>query len=371
VTSGHEHERLSAYLDGELAPAERARVAAHLEACAECTARLAELAAVNEATASLPSEAPQGYFESFPARVRARLAPRAVGRRLPVWTWAAAAVLLLAVVTPLTLLRRPDARSSLPAGEIPAAAPPALATSQAPPAAPAPEAASADRKAETKPQRRAPVFASPVPEKRESAFASAPSEADARAAQGQEPLAPAAAPVAAPSAAAAAREEEAAALANEGATPEALARAARNQEKALADREAAERPRDAVSQAATAETMVARGRVAGPAAGAAAAPALVATEDEWRRLDATRPRTPAEWRRLREEWRRFVARDPDGPLADEARVRAIEAGHAAWRGGGDPVDETVFRRDAASYLERDDAAQKQRVERLVAQAGRP
>ena len=45
MTSGHEHERLSAYLDGELAPAERARLAAHLEACAECTARLAELAA--------------------------------------------------------------------------------------------------------------------------------------------------------------------------------------------------------------------------------------------------------------------------------------------------------------------------------------
>jgi anti-sigma factor RsiW len=353
VTSGHEHERLSAYLDGELAPAERARVAAHLEACAECTARLAELAAANEAMASLPSEAPQGYFESLPARVRARLEPRAVGRRLPVWTWAAAAALLLAVVTPLTLLRQPDARSSLPAGEIPAAAPPALATSQAPPAVPAPEAARADREAETKAQRRAPVSASPVPKKRESAFASAPSEADARAPRAQEPWAPAAA------------------RADEGATPEALAPEARNLEKARADRQAAERPRDATAEAAAAETMVARGRVGGPGAAAVAAPTLVATEDEWRRLDATRPHTPAEWRRLREEWRRFVARDPDGPLADEARVRAIETGLSAWRSGGDPADEVVFRRDAASYLERNDAAQKQRVERLVAEAGRP
>jgi hypothetical protein len=88
-------------------------------------------------------------------------------------------------------------------------------------------------------------------------------------------------------------------------------------------------------------------------------------EAEWRRLDAARPRTAAEWRRLREEWRRLVARDPGGPLADAARVRTIEAGGEAWRAGGEAADETVFRRDAAAYLARDDAAQKERVRRLV------
>ena len=74
---------------------------------------------------------------------------------------------------------------------------------------------------------------------------------------------------------------------------------------------------------------------------------------------------PAEWRRLREEWRRFVARDPTGPQADEARVRAIEAGREAWRRGSDPADEARFLQDAADYLERDDAAQKERVKGLL------
>ena len=91
----------------------------------------------------------------------------------------------------------------------------------------------------------------------------------------------------------------------------------------------------------------------------------MSAEAEWQRLDASRPRTPAEWRRLREEWRRFADRDPASPHADEARVRTIEAGHEAWRGGSDPTDEGLFRKDAADYLRRDDARQKQRVTRLL------
>ncbi|HSD65163.1 MAG TPA: zf-HC2 domain-containing protein, partial [Vicinamibacteria bacterium] len=108
--SGHERERLSAYLDRELPPDERLMVEAHLAGCAGCTALLAELAAADEAAAALPAEAPAGYFESFPARVRSRLGPRkaqAPARRLPAWTWAAAAGLLLAIVVPLTLRQLP------------------------------------------------------------------------------------------------------------------------------------------------------------------------------------------------------------------------------------------------------------------------
>ena len=78
--NGHERERLSAYLDGELAPAERAKVAAHLGACAECAARLAELAAVDEAAAALPAEAPHGYFgRSRPACERGSSRARRTG----------------------------------------------------------------------------------------------------------------------------------------------------------------------------------------------------------------------------------------------------------------------------------------------------
>ncbi|HUL80223.1 MAG TPA: zf-HC2 domain-containing protein, partial [Vicinamibacteria bacterium] len=101
--SDHERERLSAYLDGELEVAERAAVEAHLAACDECTAFLADLAAIDAEASGLPADAPEGYFERFPSRVVARLEMARRPWRPPLWTWAAAAALLLVVVTPLTL----------------------------------------------------------------------------------------------------------------------------------------------------------------------------------------------------------------------------------------------------------------------------
>ena len=64
-------ECLDDFVDGTLGT-EAAGVQAHLAACPECAALLAELAAADEAAASLPAEAPEGYFEALPARVRAR-----------------------------------------------------------------------------------------------------------------------------------------------------------------------------------------------------------------------------------------------------------------------------------------------------------
>jgi len=126
--SGHEIERLCAYHDGELPPRERAAVAAHVAACPECAAWLADMAAVDAAAASLPAEAPEGYFESFPSRVVARLGAvsraSARTRRLPAWTWAAAAALLIGVVAPLTL--RQSAPGPVGAVTSPAASQPAL-----------------------------------------------------------------------------------------------------------------------------------------------------------------------------------------------------------------------------------------------------
>jgi hypothetical protein len=86
----------------------------------------------------------------------------------------------------------------------------------------------------------------------------------------------------------------------------------------------------------------------------------------FRRLDAIRPVSAEEWRRLRDEWRAFAAAHPEGRRADEARVRAIEAACQAWLASGDERDEEAFRRDAAAYLGAADAQQKPRVERLVA-----
>lgn len=63
-------DRLSAWLDGELAPEVAAGVARHLESCAGCRRELAQLEALEQALGSLPEAAlPPG----LPEKVRARL----------------------------------------------------------------------------------------------------------------------------------------------------------------------------------------------------------------------------------------------------------------------------------------------------------
>lgn len=69
----HWTDRLSEYLDGDLAPAERRQMEEHLDQCAECTAVLAELGAVVEHAATLEHEPPA--VDLWPA-IRARLTPR-------------------------------------------------------------------------------------------------------------------------------------------------------------------------------------------------------------------------------------------------------------------------------------------------------
>jgi hypothetical protein len=101
-----------------------------------------------------------------------------------------------------------------------------------------------------------------------------------------------------------------------------------------------------------------------PAARASAGQDVDPAEVAFRRLAATRPRTVGEWRKLREDWRAYAAAFPDGSHADEARVRTIEAGHEAWKAGGAEEDAAVFRRDRDAYLERPDALQGERVQRL-------
>lgn len=381
--SDHEQERLSAYLDGELLPAEMAAVKAHVSACQDCAARLAELAAVDRAAAALPATAPSGYFETLPARVRARLEPRAPTRRFPVWTWAAAAALLLAVITPLTLWQRPASDASPSTGEVPAAAPATLAS--APAQGEDPQAAPAAPKLATRAKHPAGAVATPLPLAANQAsldfstkgeLASAPPEADLRqsakrAAPGEArragglaspPTAPAREALAAPRDEAAVREG-----ASEG---ELLGSRAREQATAMPDRRAADVAADSVAQATAAQATaedhpLAREQAAGPMGGTISEPRAAGPEADWRRLLAARPRTPDEWRRLREEWRRFAEADTGGPHVDDARVRTIQAGYRAWRTGADPADEVLFRRDASAYLEREDAMQKQRVRELL------
>jgi hypothetical protein len=97
---------------------------------------------------------------------------------------------------------------------------------------------------------------------------------------------------------------------------------------------------------------------------------LRAQDDAFRRLDAARPRTAAGWRRVCEQWKALAAAEPDPVRADDERVRAIIAAREAWQAEGDPSDEAAFRAEAESYLRRDDARQRSRVEGLLAEAPR-
>ncbi len=369
--SGHERERLSAFLDGELPPGERAAVEAHLAACPECTAFLAEMAAVDEAAASLPVEAPAGYFDTFPRRVRARLRPRKAAlpaRRVPVWTWAAAAALLLAVITPLTLRQsRPPAqesRPSEPAGvpafvpmppdqdlRVKAGAPEPKATPAAPTPRPLPTAPPAARRSDL------PLGVQPP------TGVAAPQAKRDQPAEGRFAPQPAATPPTAELGLA--RRQAAADAESEGAAGgvvgDVVPQEASNREKA---ERVAPPPAIAAEAASPMTSAASAGRGATPAS-------LKAQEDAFRRLEAVRPRTAAGWRRVREQWKALAAAATDPVRADEARVRAIIAAREAWKAEGDGGDEAVFRIEAEAYLRRDDAREKPRVEGLLAEAPRP
>ncbi len=383
--SGHVQDLLSAYLDGELSPPERGMVEAHLAACEDCSTRLEDFAAVDGALRALPIEAPADYFETFTQRVRERVRGQGaavVRRRIPVWTWAAAAALLLAVLTPLTLRQAPAPGALLaPAGSAPmadlerkeeraglerAATAPAAA---APPLQARPKQvprASAEALDETAPaQADAPVDASTF-----AAPPSAPLEADRLA---ENPLEPAAASRAASRDDA---EREAAprpAAPPAGAAPQAAAARAEESQKRAADLQRDLDSGDA-RDAEKGRTGLADGVLGGAGARAPARKQAAATEDEIAVLRA-RGRsgaapTPDDLRALRDDWRGFAARNPAGARGDEARWQVIESGYRAWRTSGDRRDRDVLARDARTYLERGDGTHDERARAILAEVER-
>lgn len=107
---------VSAYLDGELPPAEGDAARSHLEACPECRAQHDRLASVARALGALPRPVPsEGEREAWRAAVQAELA--AGGSRpssraaTPRWAWPAAAAAAVALIAGVGLFvaRRPGA----------------------------------------------------------------------------------------------------------------------------------------------------------------------------------------------------------------------------------------------------------------------
>ncbi len=111
-------EDVSALADGTLDPADRPRVEAHIEACADCRALLDDLRALRREASALPRDPlPPALWP----RVAARLRDQGVrdeteaGGRLAWWQWAAiAALLVLAVGAGLmvTWMRRPAVQTT-------------------------------------------------------------------------------------------------------------------------------------------------------------------------------------------------------------------------------------------------------------------
>ncbi len=391
----HEGERLSAWLDDELPPAERAEVEAHLAACEECAALLADLEAVDDLARELPAEAPARYFETFPERVRARVesttrARSRAGGRLPVWTWAAAAVLLLAIVTPLTLDRL-DHGGGTPTRQDPVAQPrqesAKLATRSNDREEPD-DVAGADRhrapetegKRETGRARRLEERAGEP----EPAFAAPPAPAPIGAAASRPQTPAPASETLPPPAAVPGRESRPAERWADAPSPDTASAPAEGEarEEALAAAPEA-RPQRAKDDRRAPGVVGEPAPVTAPVKGQGATPqalersgGLTSVEKKtvpedalpYARLARATPAGAAAWREHREAWRAFVSAHPQSRHADEARVRVIESGLEAWRAGADPEDLARARADGEAYLGRDDAKQRQRVRRALEDA---
>jgi hypothetical protein len=360
--TSHLGEQLSAYRDGVLSAPEAEAVAAHLEVCAECSRILQEYDRLERLVRTELARAPEGYFDSFPARVRGRLESDRVrlDRRLPAWTWAAAAALVAAAVIPLTL------RTQLQPAAVPEGAASPARRPQAQTAPPADAMRAADSRGELqgrallaeRDQAPAPALSTPFPPgvpRTEApgavggvAAPPAPAPESANSLpQGGGLAATAAVPaVTAPTEAPSLRAKQA------GGAELSDAAARKDVSSEEKTRAAPEGLRSRSSQAAEKKEKGDR-------------PARSAAAPDFASLLGRTAETAEEARILREAWRRALVVETDPSRADEARVRVVELGALAYRLAGDHEDGALAQADAEAYLSRQDAPQKERVRALL------
>jgi hypothetical protein len=120
--------QVSAFADGDLDPAERATVQAHLDACAACRGVLRDLEQLRSTARHLGGLTPPPHvWMEIAGRIRLDAPPPAAAEprasRTALWQWTALAAVLLLVTLGVYLVRRIPASPSVPgaaAGNAPA-----------------------------------------------------------------------------------------------------------------------------------------------------------------------------------------------------------------------------------------------------------
>jgi hypothetical protein len=352
-------------------------VEGHLRECPACAHELEELAAVDAFAREVPVQAPDGYFEALPARVRARVRRPARIPRPALWAVAAAAAVMAVVVTPVVLHRgqavMTPAAQAVPEGPAPAT----LAASIAPP--PPAFAQSGDAGSGARPLRPAKSEVRGRLQEREEADQPAENVLSKRqtntADQALRRDAPAAAPAATPPATvvpaappapapAAAARAAAAGFEDRATAPEPKAMADKVEVQTAADAEGA---RDEAGADARKEHARPADRKLAAGSGAFSHPddRALMTNKRYEALLARPATSAAQARALRDAWDLFARDFPADARADEARVRAIEAGVLAWTLGHDPADLAAVRARGRAYLEAENAPQAARVRALL------
>lgn len=343
--SGHPKDRLSAYLDGELSSADREAVDVHLRECPACTTELQQLAVVDALARDATDEVPAGYFETLPARIGPQLrasprpaaapAPTPIRRpwAMPSWAYAAAAMLLMAVVAPY-VAREAKPPVSAKASAFPS---PPLSDRPAPEAAAAAPSSAPVASVPAAPKER--PRAEPAPERRNLARSvDATDELKAKAegdvtSIAESAAAPAAVPTTEPD------REQANAFADEPAP--APATAAPEERRA---REAAPSVRAAQSQALPPAGLL---RKAVPHA---------LSKERYAALEARVATTLVELRTLRDDYRAFITENGGSSTLGEAWIRVVELDVRLATASQDAADWDRARNDAAmarSYWRKD------------------
>lgn len=109
----HEHDSLSAYLDGQVSPAERRRIEQHLAVCPECAGELESLRRVVAALRQCPPVRSRRSFALTEAQAQSLRRWPLLVRLAPYGTAVAAALLVLVVLADVTLFSPATSRQAL------------------------------------------------------------------------------------------------------------------------------------------------------------------------------------------------------------------------------------------------------------------